>query len=79
MLDEAATERVNDFETPVWVNLLSNGMFFGRPVDAGGGGQRRWSGATRNWSPVGAVTLNPERDSIVTVHSEHIEKQPLAA
>jgi len=24
----------------------------------------RWSGNTRNWSPIGAVTLNPERDSI---------------
>lgn len=22
---------------------------------------RRWSGATRDWSPVGAVWLNPER------------------
>ena len=27
----------------------------------------RWSGATRNWEPVGAVTLNPERE----------QKQPL--
>ena len=26
---------------------------------------RRWSGQTRNWTPIGAVTLNPERDSIV--------------
>lgn len=25
----------------------------------------RWSGKTRNWTPIGAVTLNPERDSIV--------------
>jgi putative transposase len=23
---------------------------------------RRWSGATRNWTPIDAVTLNPERD-----------------
>ncbi|MGY2436439.1 IS3 family transposase, partial [Escherichia coli] len=22
----------------------------------------RWSGTTRNWTPVGAVTLNPERE-----------------
>ena len=28
---------------------------------------RRWSGHTRNWTPVGAVTLNPERDSIVAL------------
>jgi putative transposase len=26
---------------------------------------RRWSGRTRNWTPAGAVTLNPERDSVV--------------
>jgi transposase InsO family protein len=26
---------------------------------------RRWSGHTRNWTPVGAVTLNPERDAVV--------------
>lgn len=25
----------------------------------------RWSGDTRNWTPVGSVTLNPERDSVV--------------
>lgn len=28
----------------------------------------RWSGSTRNWSPVGAATLNPERDSIIKAH-----------
>jgi transposase InsO family protein len=26
---------------------------------------RRWSGPTRDWTPVGAVTLNPERDGVV--------------
>jgi hypothetical protein len=26
---------------------------------------RRWSRHTRNWQPVGAVTLNPERDVVV--------------
>jgi hypothetical protein len=26
---------------------------------------RRWSGPTRDWSPIGAVTLNPERDSAI--------------
>jgi putative transposase len=31
---------------------------------------RRWSGQTRNWSPVGAVTLNPERDSVVAAASQ---------
>lgn len=27
---------------------------------------RRWSGDTRDWSPVGAVALNPERDAVVS-------------
>lgn len=40
---------------------------------------RRWSGATRNWTPIGAVTLNPERDSVVKTHSQSVDKQPLAA
>ena len=25
----------------------------------------RWSGNTRNWTPIGTVTLNPERDSVI--------------
>ena len=28
----------------------------------------RWSGKTRNWSPIGPVTLNPERDSMIKQH-----------
>jgi hypothetical protein len=39
----------------------------------------RWSGNTRNWSPIGAVTLNPERDSIVKTHLPSNDTQPLAA
>ena len=39
----------------------------------------RWSGATRNWSPIAAVTLNPERDSIAKTHSEASKIQPMAA
>lgn len=26
---------------------------------------RRWSVATRDWTPRGAVTLNPERDAVI--------------
>src|SRR4051794_24050796 len=26
---------------------------------------RRWSRQTRNWAPIAAVTLNPERDAVV--------------
>jgi hypothetical protein len=37
---------------------------------------RRWSGATRNWTPIGAVTLNPERDAIVKPRGT-VDKQPL--
>lgn len=39
----------------------------------------RWSGKTRNWIPIGAVTLNPECASIIKAHSGYIDKQPLAA
>ena len=39
----------------------------------------RWSGHTRNWSPVLAVTLNPERDSVIKTHSAGIDTQPMAA
>ena len=27
---------------------------------------RRWSGPTRNWSPITAVTLNPERETAIS-------------
>ena len=30
---------------------------------------RRWSGQTRDWTPVAAVTLNPERDSVIRTAS----------
>jgi putative transposase len=39
----------------------------------------RWSRSTRNWTPVGAVTLNPERDSVVAMTSQLEDIQPLAA
>jgi len=39
----------------------------------------RWSGHTRNWSPVFAVTLNPERDAVIKAHSGCIDTQPMAA
>jgi hypothetical protein len=40
---------------------------------------RRWSGRTRNWAPVGAVTLNPERDSLIQPQQELAGKVPMAA
>jgi putative transposase len=40
---------------------------------------RRWSGKTRNWTPIGAVTLSPERDAIVNAHLVGSDKQPMAA
>lgn len=40
---------------------------------------RRWSGNTRDWSHIGAVTLNPERDSVIRRHLQPQHKTPLAA
>ena len=39
----------------------------------------RWTGGTRNWAPVGPVTLNPERESIVKTHSDSNDRKPIAA
>jgi putative transposase len=38
----------------------------------------RWSRNTRNWSPIGAVTLNPERDAVVNEHHHWDERQKAA-
>jgi transposase InsO family protein len=32
---------------------------------------RRWSRRTRNWTPIGAVTLNPERNAVVEAALSH--------
>lgn len=41
---------------------------------------RRWSGSTRNWSPIDVVTLNPERDDVIqTSISSGVSKRPMAA
>ncbi len=39
----------------------------------------RWSGTTRNWSPIGVVTLNPERDAVVREHLQAENKTRLFA
>jgi len=39
----------------------------------------RWSDATRNWNPIGPVTLNPERDSVIKTHLAGQNAQVLAA
>jgi putative transposase len=39
----------------------------------------RWSGETRNWAPIGAVTLNPERDSVIKAHVAGQNSQRLVA
>lgn len=38
----------------------------------------RWSGDTRNGSPIGAVTLNSERDSIIKSHLAGNDIQPIS-
>ena len=40
---------------------------------------RRWSGNTRNWTPIGAVMLNPERDAVVEAFNTSHDHQPMAA
>jgi hypothetical protein len=39
----------------------------------------RWSGKTRNWQPIGAVTLNPQRDSVISECMAQNNIQQLAA
>jgi putative transposase len=39
----------------------------------------RWSRKTRNWTPVGPVALNPERDAIIKTHSSGKDIQAMAA
>lgn len=39
----------------------------------------RWSRQIRNWSPIGAVSLNPERNSVVAMAEHASDKQPLVA
>ena len=39
-------------------------------MDARRRNPRRWSGNTRNWTPIGHVTLNPERDSLAAVAAD---------
>jgi len=35
----------------------------------------RWSGNTRDWTPVGAVTLNPEREAVVSTAALEAENK----
>jgi len=39
----------------------------------------RWSGATRDWTPTGPVTLNPECDSVIASHSKADDRLPPTA
>lgn len=39
----------------------------------------RWSGNTRNWSPIGVVTLNPERDTVVNATASAQQTQQKTA
>jgi putative transposase len=39
----------------------------------------RWSGHTRNWTPCAAVTLNPERDHVVSLAAKESHTQQIAA
>jgi hypothetical protein len=39
----------------------------------------RWSRHTRNWTPIGAVTLNPEKDSVLGMVSKSTHRPAFAA
>jgi len=39
----------------------------------------RWNRHTRNWSPITAVALNPEKDSVVAIASTTSKSVPMAA
>jgi hypothetical protein len=39
----------------------------------------RWSGNTRDWSQIGAVTINPDRDSVVNMAAAAQDTQQKAA
>jgi transposase InsO family protein len=39
----------------------------------------RWSGPTRNWTPIPVVTLNPERESVLTASRTARDQPPLVA
>jgi putative transposase len=41
--------------------------------DARNRNPQRWSGQTRNWTPIIAVTLNPERDAVVRAATSQIQ------
>ena len=41
--------------------------------DARSRNPQRWSGPTRNWTPAGVVTLNPERDIIIRAATSQIQ------
>jgi putative transposase len=38
-----------------------------------------WSGKTRNWTPIGVVKLNPERDAVIKTHLADNKRKALAA
>src|SRR5882757_5366297 len=40
---------------------------------------RRWARHTRNWGPITVVTLNPERDSVITAAQNTADKTRIAA
>ena len=48
-------------------------------LDARAANPRRWARHTRNWQPIGAVTLNPERESVVTAMLEEQKETASAA
>jgi hypothetical protein len=59
--------------------LLKNAPFFEVPLylAAQAANPRRWSRNTRNWTPIGAVTLNPENPELIKTQAFDQTKHPI--
>ena len=68
------TVRSTTKSTSIGTNTLARWTAY---VKARESSHERWSGSSLDWRPTGAVTLNPERDSVDAAHEK--AEQPLAA
>ncbi|CAH2598837.1 protein of unknown function [Rhodovastum atsumiense] len=77
-LHHHSTQSAGEPGTGGWLRSESPAVFVGirSPYQAARErNPRRWSRHTRNWTPIGAVTLNPERDTAIQLA---VSKIPLS-
>ncbi len=58
---------VKAFDVGVWVGLAKRDQVARARTPC------RWCGETCKWTPIGAVTLNPERDAVVPINRNDIQ------